>query len=224
MEGLSILLFSTISGRPFPLKGNYFANIFIHFEPESHCVRHAERMQGVELAEDAEEMYKRAQRKQIALQKGARPRSDKTKGKQSSATELPFFIQPDSYESKRWKQEIKYDQNPNELRQAPPPTIANSLASSGNLRALKKLAEADVSILFTADGNGWQPIHEAARAGNTEVLEYLIEKGADVNARTNFGKGANPVWWAEETRGVDHASANMLRKAGGKRIPPSPAI
>ena len=31
---------SVLHGRPFPLKGRYFANIFIHFEPVGHTLRH----------------------------------------------------------------------------------------------------------------------------------------------------------------------------------------
>jgi len=31
---------SLLHGRPFPLKGRYFANIFIHFEPTGHRLRH----------------------------------------------------------------------------------------------------------------------------------------------------------------------------------------
>merc|ERR1712038_499727 len=31
---------SILHGRPFPLKGRYFANIFIHFEPTGHTLRH----------------------------------------------------------------------------------------------------------------------------------------------------------------------------------------
>jgi hypothetical protein len=31
---------SVIHGRPFPLKGRFYANIFIHFEPVGHTLRH----------------------------------------------------------------------------------------------------------------------------------------------------------------------------------------
>merc|ERR1712038_1549420 len=31
---------SVLHGRPFPLKGRYFANVFIHFEPTGHTLRH----------------------------------------------------------------------------------------------------------------------------------------------------------------------------------------
>ena len=211
------------SGRPFPLKGNYYANIFIHFEPENHCIRHAERMKGVELAEDVEEMYKRALRKQIALKKSAEAYGEKyNSGVQDklSATELPFFIEPYSYQAQRWKQEVEYKKNIHDLRQAPPPSLANVLASRGDLKELKLLALSHPGILLKPDNNGWQPIHEAARSGKKAVLEYLLENGADPNVRTNFGKGGNAVWWCEEQHGVDHPATKLLKKAGGIRIAP----
>lgn len=31
---------SVLHGRPFPLKGKYFANIFVHFEPTGHSLKH----------------------------------------------------------------------------------------------------------------------------------------------------------------------------------------
>jgi hypothetical protein len=38
-------------------------------------------------------------------------------------------------------------------------------------------------------------------SGRTNILEYLVEEGADVNEGTNDEKGGSPLWWAE------HASA-----------------
>jgi prolyl 4-hydroxylase len=37
---------SVIHGRPFPLKGRYYANIFIHFEPTGHSLRHNAKVEG----------------------------------------------------------------------------------------------------------------------------------------------------------------------------------
>lgn len=31
---------SVLHGRPFPLKGKYFANIFVHFEPTGHSLKY----------------------------------------------------------------------------------------------------------------------------------------------------------------------------------------
>jgi prolyl 4-hydroxylase len=44
-------------------------------------------------------------------------------------------------------------------------------------------------MVHEPDGNGWLPIHEAARSGNVEIIKILLDHGADINARTDFGEG-----------------------------------
>jgi Ankyrin repeats (3 copies) len=43
-------------------------------------------------------------------------------------------------------------------------------------------------LATTADGRGDQPIHHAARNGDTEVVRLLIRHGADLNARGKRGQ------------------------------------
>jgi ankyrin repeat protein len=45
------------------------------------------------------------------------------------------------------------------------------------LDVLKEFAKTDRSQLFKADQNGWRPLHEAARGGRHEVIEYLLAEG-----------------------------------------------
>ena len=37
------------------------------------------------------------------------------------------------------------------------------------------------------DNDEWTPLHLAARYGHKEIVEYLVEKGADVNAKDKEG-------------------------------------
>ena len=226
---------SIIHGRPYPFQGKTYSNVFVHFEPAGHCSRHMERMKASSLLkEDTDELYKRSQRKQrliSALKKKEMAAKEKSSSGGNSeggvetvkfrATEIPFYVPSHYKSSSRWKQEIEYKKNVHDMKRAVPNNRANDLASWGDLVTLKKLAQDDKSILFQGDSNGWQPIHEAARAGRTEVIKYLIEEGANVNVRTNFGRGASPLWWAEERNGYNHESASVLRKAGAKRIGPN---
>ena len=53
------------------------------------------------------------------------------------------------------------------------------------------------------------PLHSAAREGHKEVIELLIAKGADVNAKDD--DGATPLDMAD-----DKETADLLRKHGGK--------
>jgi prolyl 4-hydroxylase len=108
---------SIIHGRPFALRGKFFANIFIHFAPVETFDA------GVAFPED----------------------------------DLSGLF------------------TSNNAREA---------ALYGNLLLLKRIAQKKRSLLFKADENGWLPIHEAARNGSFEIIWYLVELGADINAVT----------------------------------------
>ncbi len=187
-------------------------------------------------------MYKRAQRKADAKS---------SKDGNLNGKLLPFFIQDGTFLAKRWMQRVKYPRNlvrvhtlgrasghhcftcfyliniphdnskQHEIRLAKPPTPANQLAASGKLEALKQLAKEDPAVLSRLDENGWGVIHEAARGGRTNVISYLIEQGIDLNVRTNNGRGATALWWAEEQHGVDHETVKLLKKAGAKWVSPN---
>ena len=60
----------------------------------------------------------------------------------------------------------------------------------------------------------------AAQGGHREIVELLIAKSADVNAKDNFGY--TPLNWAITRKLI--GTANLLRKHGGKRgeeLPPA---
>jgi ankyrin repeat protein len=54
-------------------------------------------------------------------------------------------------------------------------TTPHNAAASGNMDALKSLADTDRNNLFKSDQNGWRPLHEAARAGHVEVIVSFAE-------------------------------------------------
>jgi len=87
---------------------------------------------------------------------------------------------------------------------------------------LKQLAKTNSKALLEADRNGWRPIHEASRAGETEAVEFLIKQGAGVNDRTNNGGGATPLWWAQQLHDDDHPVVKLLQRHGAVNVPPDP--
>ena len=99
-------------------------------------------------------------------------------------------------------------------------TEAHTVADNGDLGALKQVVDRDPSVVDQADVNGWKPVHEAARGGQYQVLQYLIEKGVDVNERTHNGKGASPLWWAERNFPENHPAVVLLKKHGARSLPP----
>ena len=63
-----------------------------------------------------------------------------------------------------------------------------------------------------------QPIHLAVRAEQLEMVSFLISKGADVNARTNWGEGPTPLNIARSQFDSDHKLCHILEKVGAQDI------
>jgi hypothetical protein len=158
---------SVIHGRPFPLKGRFFANIFIHFEP----------------------VY------------------------DEESIDIPPYILEGSAEAEAWRSRSPSRSttanNDGAIR-------AHKLAATNNLERLKDLAEKDPGILHREDINGWQPLHEAVRAGHFGVVEYLLEHNVNVNHRTNQGGGITPLGLAIEHLYSDHPVVELLERYGAE--------
>lgn len=193
---------SVLHGRPFPLKGRYYANIFIHFEPVGHTLRHHHKM-GTD--PDAEEDLR-----------------EKSHAGHENAAKLPSYIKEGSEEATRWRSEHgKEDWKPEESPSfTTGSTDAHEAASSGKMDTLEQIAKNEKHKLTTKDTNGWEPIHEGARGGHKDVLELLIAHGANINERTGHGKGGSPLYLATQAHGKLHASVKFLEEMGAKYIEP----
>ena len=174
---------SVIHGRPFPLKGRYYANVFIHFEPTGHSLRHEAR---VESGGDVAEKYRRA------VERGAG-------GHEADHDGMPSYIRVGSPEEKKWRREHENGRRSKLNSFATGSTsIAHRAAQGGDVETLKGALQSDKALARAKDSNGWEPIHEASRGGHREAVELLLSSGADINARTNFGDGGTPLYWAQE--------------------------
>jgi prolyl 4-hydroxylase len=177
---------SLIHGRPFPLKGRFFANIFIHFEPTGRPLYH----HNDDFMADLDDF-------------------------------LPPYILPDSPEVPTWKQS-----NPHGWKM-PSPSAAHvsqpeghTAAALGDVERMAQLAKNDRKKLVYKDRNGWQPIHEAARAGHVEIIKLLLDHNVDLNARTHDGKGGSPLNVAVNSLGTKHPVAEYLTSIGALNIEP----
>jgi hypothetical protein len=65
-----------------------------------------------------------------------------------------------------------------------------SSASKGELTQLKSLLQGPDPPLEAKDSNGWTPLIGAAFGGHRGVVDFLLEKGADIEARDNNGWSA----------------------------------
>ena len=74
-------------------------------------------------------------------------------------------------------------------------------ASQGNLEAVQRhlAAGAEIDATFIAPGipaSGATPLHLAVLADQGEIAEFLIEKGANLDARAKDEHGGTPLHWA----------------------------
>ena len=65
------------------------------------------------------------------------------------------------------------------------------------------------------DGFGMAPLHWAVYGGYTEIVEILINAGADVNVKTKHGTTA--LWHAEDDFGL-YDIAVLLHSVGAKKF------
>jgi prolyl 4-hydroxylase len=107
---------------------------------------------------------------------------------------LPRYILEDSIEVEKFQAgEYTYNSvisSENAKRLKPDDTRypSHDAAGDGDLNALIEIGKEDLSALHMEDMNRWQPIHEAARSGHMDVMEFLAAQGADMNARTKAGQ------------------------------------
>jgi cytohesin len=87
-------------------------------------------------------------------------------------------------------------------------------ARGGDIEAVKHhlAAGVDVNVIY----KGQTPLHYAAAYGHKEIVELLIAKGADVNAKISdgFHKGDTPLDNAKHKPEI----VDLLRKHGGKTL------
>jgi prolyl 4-hydroxylase len=187
---------SVLHGRPFPMKGRYFANIFIHFEPIGHSLRHNAKM-GV--SGDVHEKY-------------AESVKNGHGGHENNHEEgLPPYILEGSEEYLIWKRghQVKGQEWDGQ-------TKAHTAARSGDLDTVLDILDKKKDMIHQRDVNGWAPLHEAVRSGHTEVVRTLVEKaGADFNQQTGFAKnGQTPLDIAQEVHDEDHPLIEYLLSLG----------
>ena len=81
-------------------------------------------------------------------------------------------------------------------------------AESGNIEAVKQHIAAGTDVNAKSGGIGWTLLHHAA--DRKKVAEFLLLKGADVNAKDDNGR--TPLDQAKNKP----ETADLLRKHGGK--------
>jgi ankyrin repeat protein len=63
-----------------------------------------------------------------------------------------------------------------------------------------------------------QPLHEAIGGQQLETVKFLIDRGADLNARTYDGMGSSPLNIAKLELGLEHPITLLLQRLGAQDV------
>lgn len=196
---------SVIHGRPFPLKGRYYANVFIHFEPIGHSVDHG-------FDPEDETHMESIQNIKSGFRKG-----------------LPAYIVDGSLEAAVWRREnpdgihehkSKYEADEEEGTGSNGAHYASNIGDVETLLWIIENPQHRAAMIHEHDYNGWLPIHEAARGGHEDIVEVLVDHGVDINARTDFGRGQSVLNLAYDYHESDHPFIEFLLKLGAEDLAP----
>jgi prolyl 4-hydroxylase len=134
---------SVLHGRPFPLKGRFYANIFVHFEPVGHSLRHHNHE--TDAGEDVDEKYRDALSRRAA-------------GHETQADGLPPYIIAGTPEESNWRRSHPSGYKAKQKSFTTGSTVAHQAAQKGDLTTLAKEVSKRKELIHAKDKNGWQPV------------------------------------------------------------------
>ena len=202
---------TVLHGRPAPMNGKKFANIFVHFKPVDH--------------EEMNEQDANLRRRAASRSSGSMSPFSRLMGghEDSNHDNKSLNRHKEDAERQRVTGTLLGEQKKRTLRgdsasyvDVPEELVLNVAAAKGHLYKVKSLVAMDAKSVHARDMNGWQPIHEAIRSGHTEVVKFLVESGADIASLTS--SGASPLWWARRTLEPGHSVIKFLEDLGAPEI------
>jgi len=185
---------SIIHGRPFPFSGNYFANVFVHFEPIGPLL--PDNVDGTSLSRFVDSRV-----------------FDTTK------KVIPPYLVPGSPWEPEWRQV-----NPDGWHVLRDPWIA---IHRGDLPTLRYMVTLNPQLVHAnaddeEEEGGWQPLFAACRRGELDIVQFLVEQGANVNAIADEDSSEaliSPLVICNQYHGADSAVSVYLRSQGARLDP-----
>jgi ankyrin repeat protein len=91
---------------------------------------------------------------------------------------------------------------PSETREDHPIHVA---AQAGNIRRVRELLNADPSLVHRGDRSGGTPLHRAVAGSSRQVIELLLDRGADIHAIHGAGLGSSAGFADCDVQAIDMA-------------------
>jgi prolyl 4-hydroxylase len=135
--------------------------------------------------------------------------------------DLPPYLIPGSESEPDWREE-----NPRGHKLMGPSggfatgsTELHHHSLSGDYEKAKLSLDQHEDLINVRDENGWSALHEAVRSGATDIVKLLIERGAEMNARTGKrGSGESALAMAKKYLGQNHAITKHLQEMGAMEL------
>jgi uncharacterized protein len=109
-----------------------------------------------------------------------------------------------------------------DLVAADPSLAIFAAAIQGDVSALETLVAGNRSLVNAQSNDGWSPLHLAAHFGKIDAVRFLLNKGAEVNARSGNAMANTPLHAAAAGRCADairmlieHGASVNARQQGG---------
>ena len=78
-------------------------------------------------------------------------------------------------------------------------------AQEGDVRRVRELLDADPSLINRGDRSGGTPLHRAAAGSSRQVIELLLDRGADIHAIHGAGLGSSSGFADVDVQAIDIA-------------------
>src|SRR5262245_54175388 len=85
-------------------------------------------------------------------------------------------------------------------------------AAVGDLAAAREAMSRDSAAIGARSGDGWTALHLAVHFGRSAVVDFLLEHGADVHARSSNGMRNQPLHAAAAGRAATAMVARLLAR------------
>ena len=164
-----------------------------------------ERIAAAEKKADQERMLEEERLRQEKEEAEAQARAERVKKQEK---------QKEADRERSERDRIASSENKAAQEEAPSKAISEQefrhAAATGRLDDVVSFIDRHPDKIDAADANRWTALHEAARAGRTDIIQKLLDAGADATLTTNVGQ--NALQLLEGKHGTKHPAVPIMRQ------------